>query len=152
MSSSSNKIYVGSDHAGFGLKVALLPELKAHFPDLQFEDLGCHDTSSVHYPDYSKKVAEKVAKENARGLLFCGSGIGVAIAANKVKGVRAATVWDATSAHLSKEHNDTNIICLGARLVGQEVALDSIKAWLPAKFLEGRHAIRVELIRKMEET
>ncbi len=151
MSANTNKIFVGSDHAGFGLKMALLEELKKSCPDLQFEDLGCHDTTSVHYPDYAKKVGEAVAKNNARGILVCGSGIGVAIAANKVNGVRAATVWDTTSARLSKEHNNANVICWGARLIGPEVVFEASKVWLKTKFLEGRHAERVELIRKMEE-
>lgn len=151
MSQNTNKIYLGSDHAGFGLKVALLDELKKNCPEWQIEDLGCKDTTSVNYPDYAKKVAEAVSKNNALGIIVCGSGIGVAIAANKVNGVRAATVWDVTSARLSKEHNNANVICWGSRLVGPEVVFEATKVWLKTKFLEGRHAERVELIRKMEE-
>ncbi len=150
MSSSQNKIFLGSDHAGFEMKEVLLQEIKKTFSELEVEDLGCHDKTSVHYPDYAKKVAEKVSKEGGRGILVCGSGIGVAIAANKVAKIRAATVWDATSARLSKEHNDSNIICLGARLVGPEVAIEAVKTWIRTKFLEGRHSDRVALIRQME--
>lgn len=151
MTENLKKIFIGSDHAGFELKTVLLAELKKKCPEYQFEDLGCEDLSSVHYPDYAKKVAEAVSKEGARGILVCGSGIGVAIAANKVKGIRAATVWDVTSARLSKEHNNANIICWGARLIGPEVVFEATKVWLGTKFLGGRHEERVALITKMEQ-
>src|SRR5687767_8434655 len=112
----SQKIFVGSDHAGISLKKPLLEGLRKALPQLQFEDLGCHSEESVDYPDFAEQVGRKVAETKGRGILVCGSGLGMCIAANKVNGVRAASAWDATSARLARQHNDANVICLGARL------------------------------------
>ena len=146
-----NLIYVGSDHAGYTFKLALLTELRKNFPDFDWQDVGCNDESSCDYPDFAEKVAQGVVKDAARGVLVCGSGIGVAIAANKVPGIRAATVWDPISASLSKEHNNTNIICLGARLVKLETAVQAVSAWLKTEFAGGRHQRRVDLISALEK-
>ncbi len=148
---ASNKVFIGSDHAGLPLKAVLVPQLKEAFPSLDFHDLGTHDGSSCDYPDFAQKVAESVVKEEARGILVCGSGIGMSIAANKVHGIRAAMAWDATSARLSRQHNDSNIVCMGARLLGVEVALEAAKTWLKTEFEGGRHQRRVDLIHKLEK-
>ncbi|MGI9624526.1 MAG: ribose 5-phosphate isomerase B [Acidimicrobiales bacterium] len=135
-------IAAGSDHAGFDLK----QELVAHLRDTGHEvtDLGTHDDGRVDYPDFGAAVGRAVAVGDADfGLCVCGSGIGIGIAANKVPGVRAATVHDVTSGHLAREHNDANVICLGARLVGPEVAKETVDAFLAAEFQGGRHAARV---------
>lgn len=144
-------VYLGSDHAGMVLKAALLKHLSETFPETQFEDLGPQGTSSVDYPDYAQKVSEKVAGHSgARGILVCGSGIGMSIAANKIPGIRAALVWDATSARLSRQHNDANVLCLGERLLGVEVALEAARVWMSTEFLAGRHSRRVELLAKLD--
>lgn len=145
-----NKVFLGSDHAGFTLKIALIESLKKELPNFEYLDFGCHDSQSVDYPDFAAKVAKEVGSGNGLGILVCGSGIGMCISANKVKGVRAASVWDATSARLCKEHNDANIICLGARLTGAEVALEAARTFLKTKFLAGRHANRVAKMQSLE--
>ena len=110
-------------------------------------DLGTDGTASVDYPDFGAAVGRAVASGDADlGLCVCGSGIGIAIAANKVPGVRAATVHDATSGRLAREHNDANVICIGERLTGPQVAVDALDAFLAATFEGGRHTARVEKI------
>lgn len=137
------RIAVGADHAGYELKELLAAHLRENGHEIT--DLGTHSTERVDYPDYGAAVGRAVAGgEVELGLCVCGSGIGIAIAANKISGVRAATVHDVTSARLAREHNNANIICLGARLVGIEVARDATDAWLQAEFGGGRHAGRVE--------
>jgi len=143
-------IFLGCDHAGISLKQALLAQLTSQFPDWKFEDCGTHGKESVDYPDFARRVAERVATEGARGILICGSGIGMSIAANKIIGIRAALAWDATSARLSRQHNDANILCLGERLTGIEVAAEAARVWLTTEFLEGRHRRRVDLIKGLE--
>ena len=136
-------IAVGSDHAGYVLKEQLAGELR----DLghQVLDLGAHSPDRVDYPDFGAAVGRAVAGGDAElGVCVCGSGIGIAMAANKVAGVRAATVHDATSARLTRQHNDANVICFGERLIGPEVASDALRAWLDAEFEGGRHAGRVD--------
>jgi len=136
-------IAVGSDHAGYALKERLAGELR----DLGHEvlDLGAHSPERVDYPDFGAAVGRAVVGGDAElGLCVCGSGIGIAMAANKVPGVRAATVHDATSARLTRQHNDANVICLGERLIGPEVASEALRAWLDAEFEGGRHAGRVD--------
>lgn len=139
------RIAVGSDHAGLSLKHALAEHLRASGHDVV--DLGTHSADSVDYPDFAAAVGRAVASGDARlGLCVCGSGIGVAIAANKVPGVRAATVHDVTSAHLAREHNDANVMCVGERLTGPEVAREALDAFVAASFLGGRHQRRVDKI------
>ncbi len=143
------RLVVGSDHAGIELKAALAEHLLAAGHDVT--DLGTHDASSVDYPDYGAAVGRAVVGGEADlGVAVCGSGIGIAIAANKVPGVRAATVHDATSARLAREHNDANVLCLGQRLTGVQVALDAVDAWLAAGFGGGRHQGRVDKISALE--
>ena len=138
-------IAVGSDHAGFSLKMDLVALLEEN--GYQVLDLGTHNTDRVDYPDFGVAVGRAVSHGEAKlGLLVCGSGIGIGIAANKIPGIRAATVHDATSAHLAREHNNANIICLGERLIGPEVARESLLAFLNAEFEGGRHAERVRKI------
>ncbi|MEQ8840544.1 MAG: ribose 5-phosphate isomerase B [Acidimicrobiales bacterium] len=136
------RIAVGSDHAGFHLKQSLAQHLRDEGHDVV--DCGTHSEDRVDYPDFGAAVGRSVASGEADGgLCVCGSGIGIAIAANKIAGVRAATVHDATSARLSREHNDANVICVGERLTGPQVAVDALDAWLGATFEGGRHTARV---------
>lgn len=138
---------VGSDHAGVDLRRALSAELGE-----DVLDVGTESHDSCDYPDFAAAVAWLVATGKAgRGLLVCGSGIGMAIAANKIPGIRAATVWDATSARLSRQHNDANVICLGARLVGAEPAKDALRAFSETGFDGGRHSRRVAKIQDLDE-
>ena len=136
------RIAVGSDHAGFHLKERLAAHLRDRGHDVV--DCGTHSYDRVDYPDFGAAVGRAVRDGEADGgLCVCGSGIGIAMAANKIDGVRAATVHDATSARLTKQHNDANVICIGERLTGPEVATDCVDAWLDATFEGGRHSGRV---------
>jgi ribose 5-phosphate isomerase B len=136
------RIAVGSDHAGFHLKQRLADHLRDAGHDVV--DCGTHSEERVDYPDFGAAVGRAVAAGDVDGgLCVCGSGIGIGIAANKIAGVRAATVHDVTSARLSREHNDANVICIGERLVGPQVAVDIVDAWLAASFEGGRHEGRV---------
>jgi len=136
------RIAVGSDHAGFELKQELAEhaQLRGH----EVVDCGAHSTDRVDYPDFGAAVGRAIRDGDAdAGICVCGSGIGIAIAANKISGIRAATVHDATSARLSRQHNDANVICIGERLTGPQVAKDAVDAWLDASFEGGRHIGRV---------
>jgi ribose 5-phosphate isomerase B len=135
-------IALGSDHAGLPLKQALLAALEAG--GHQVLDAGTHGPESVDYPDFAQAVAAKVASGEARfGVLVCGSGIGMAIAANRHPAIRAAVVHSSTEARLTRAHNDANIACFGARTMGVEVALDSLAAFLATSFEGGRHERRI---------
>ena len=143
------KIAVGCDHAGFALKTELL----GYLGELGYQtlDLGTHSNERVDYPDYGAAVGQAVSEGKADlGLLVCGSGIGIGMAANKISGIRAATVHDVTSAHRAREHNNANIICFGERLIGPEIARESLVAFLNAEFQGGRHAGRVQKISDLE--
>ena len=143
------RIAVASDHAGFELKQLVAGHLRA--ADHEVVDLGTDDTTSVDYPDYGAAIGRVVAGgEVELGVAVCGSGIGICMAAGKVNGVRAATVHDVTSARLSRLHNDANVMCLGERFIGPQVALDAVDAFLAADFEGGRHARRVDKIAKLE--
>ncbi|KDN58211.1 MAG: ribose 5-phosphate isomerase B [Exiguobacterium sp.] len=137
------KIAIGADHGGFNLKkdiVGLLEEL-GH----EYKDFGTHSAESIDYPDVAIPVAEAVAAgEFDRGILICGTGIGIGIAANKVKGIRAALVHDSFSAKATRQHNDSNIMTLGERVVGPGLALDLVETWLDTSFEGGRHSNRVD--------
>lgn len=138
---SSNTIAVGADHAGFHLKEVLAAHLRDRGVDVL--DLGTDSEERVDYPDYGAAVGRAVAGGDAAlGVAVCGSGIGICMAADKIPGVRAGTVHDETSARLARQHNDANVICLGARLVGESVAIAAVDAWLDASFEGGRHAAR----------
>ena len=143
------KIAIASDHAGFEEKERLKPLLKDL--GLDFEDLGPLSEESVDYPDYARKVGEEVSQGRAdQGLLVCGSGTGMAIAANKVPGVRAVVAWNEEIARLAREHNDANVLSLGARVIAQDELPKIVRAWFAAKFEGGRHSRRVEKIREIE--
>jgi len=142
-------IALGADHAGYELKEALKGWLINH--SFHVLDLGTPSTESVDYPDYAALVGESVADHKVeRGLLVCGTGIGMAIAANKIPGVRAALCGDLYTARMSREHNDANVLVLGGRLMGADMAADILHAWLETDFAGGRHARRVAKIADIE--
>jgi len=144
------KIAIAADHAGYEEKERLKPLLDEL--GVQYEDLGTVSGESVDYPDYARKVAEKVSRGEAdQGLLVCGSGTGMAIAANKVPGVRAAVAWTEETATLAREHNDANVLSLGSRVTAPELLPKIVRAWFAAKFDAGRHARRVDKIREIEQ-
>ncbi|MCM8709737.1 ribose 5-phosphate isomerase B [Clostridium sp. SYSU_GA19001] len=143
------KIAVGSDHAGFYLK----NEIIKHLEDKGYElkDFGAFTEASCDYPDYAVKVAEEVAAKNYDyGILICGTGIGISIAANKVPGIRAALCNDTFSAHASREHNDANILAMGARVIGGGLALDIVDTFLSASFMGDKHLRRINKISDIE--
>jgi len=144
------KIAIGSDHAGFGYKKLLAEFLSKK--GIEFKDLGTDSAESVDYPDYAYKVAKEVAeKKAAKGIIICGTGIGVCIAANKVSGIRAATCGDTFSAKAAVIHNNANVLCVGERVVGSGLFLEIADAFLGAKFEGGRHQLRVDKITKIEK-
>lgn len=142
MNASETPIAIGADHGGLALKPALQQALaEAGHPILDF---GTNDAASVDYPDYARQVCAAVLEGRARfGLLVCGSGIGMAIAANRHAGIRAAVLHDSTEARLTRAHNDANVAAFGARLVGPEVALDALEAFLATPYEGGRHDKRL---------
>ena len=143
------KIYIGSDHGGYNLK----EKIKEVFSSAgyEFEDVGTKSVESCDYPVYAQKVAQKVLETNGRGILVCGTGIGMSIAANKFKGIRASHCTDTFSARMTREHNDSNVLCLGERITGQDLAIDIVKVWLETPFSNGeRHKNRLELIKEIE--
>ena len=143
-------IAIGADHAGFSLKEQLKAWLAAG--GHRVIDHGTHSAASVDYPDYAAAVAEAVRAGGAeRGVLVCGSGIGMAMAANKVAGVRAAVAGDPDVARLSRQHNDANVLALGARLTAPTQALAVVQAWLATPFEGGRHARRVDKLSQLDE-
>jgi ribose 5-phosphate isomerase B len=143
------KLGVGSDHAGYQAKEHLKRWLAERGHEV--EDVGTHGTASVDYPDYAGQVGRLVASGKVQlGLLVCGSGIGMSIAANKVKGVRAAVCTEPFSSRYSRMHNDANVLCLGARVTGAGLMEDTLEAFLGAGFEGGRHANRVEKIGRLE--
>jgi ribose 5-phosphate isomerase B len=145
------KIALASDHAGFAEKERLKPLLQEL--GLEVEDLGTASEESVDYPDYARRVAERVARgEVEQGLLVCGSGTGMAIAANKVQGVRAAVAWSEETARLARQHNDANVLALGARTTPADDIPRIVRKWFETPFDGGRHSARVEKIKQIEES
>jgi ribose 5-phosphate isomerase B len=143
------KIIIGSDHRGVEVKRRLVPVIRDMGHDVT--DIGAEGAESVDYPDYAYEVAKKVgAAEVDRGILICGTGIGMCMVANKVRGVRAAACQDVITAELSRRHNDANVLCLSADLLGEDQMLQMIRIWLEAQFEGGRHGRRVEKIAKIE--
>ena len=139
------KIAVGSDHGWFNLKGKIINFLQAK--GYEVKDFGTYSTESCDYPVYAKAVAKSVAAgECEKGILVCGSGIGVSIAANKVKGVRAALCHESHSAMLSRLHNNANVLCLGERITGESLALDIVDVWLKSEYEGGRHQKRVDML------
>ncbi len=147
------RIAIGSDHAGTELKSAIADEVKkmGH----QIRDCGPEESvkGSVDYPDYAGAVAGAVSKKDADlGILICGTGIGMSIAANKIAGVRAAVVWDEFTARMAKHHNNVNVLCLGSRTTPVNRAIDLMKIWLETQFEGGRHQARLDKIQKLERS
>ncbi|MBP3040550.1 ribose 5-phosphate isomerase B [Bacillaceae bacterium Marseille-Q3522] len=144
------KVAIASDHGGIHLREdikKLLDEM-----GIEYEDFGCSCATSVDYPDYALPVAKRVAnKEFDRGILVCGTGIGMCIAANKVKGIRCALVHDVYSARMTREHNDSNVLAMGERVIGPGLAVEIARTWLTTEFLGGRHQKRIGKIREIEE-
>ncbi|MDG1480586.1 MAG: ribose 5-phosphate isomerase B [Myxococcota bacterium] len=144
------RIVVGSDHAGLKLKTELVSYLKT-LDGVELSDLGTHTADSCDYPDYARPVALAVANGEADwGLLVCGTGVGMSMAANKVAGVRAAVISDTFSAAATRQHNDANVLCIGERVVGGGLALAIVKAWIATEFEGGRHQRRVNKISALE--
>jgi ribose 5-phosphate isomerase B len=145
------KIALGADHAGYRLKDVIIPFIESlgH----QVIDYGCSCSDSVDYPDYALQVCEQVAQGEAdKGILICGTGIGMSIAANKVPGIRCALVHDLFSAKATREHNDTNVLALGERVIGPGVAEEIVKIWLETEFSEGaRHQNRISKLKGIED-
>ena len=140
-------IAVASDHAGFDLKEILKRDLQAAGHEVL--DLGTNSTQSVDYPDFGKALADAIASGRvARGVLICGTGIGISMAANRNPKVRAAVVHDVTSARLTRLHNDANVVAFGQRVIGTETAREALKVFLDTEFEGGRHAARVEKLSK----
>lgn len=139
------RVAIGCDHGGIELKEAVIGTLKGL--NLQVEDMGTHDRNSCDYPDFAQQVAEAVVSgECQQGILICGTGIGMSMAANKVPGIRAALCNEVFSAKMARAHNDANILCLGARVVGAGVAQEIVTAYFTGAFEGGRHTRRVEKI------
>lgn len=143
------KIVIGSDHGGFKLKNIIIK----HLNDLNYkvEDIGCHNEESCDYPIFAEKVAKKVLTEDMKGILVCGTGIGMSIAANRYKGIRASHCTDTFTARMTRMHNDSNILCLGERITGSGLALDIVDIWLETDFEGGRHLKRIDLIDSLEK-
>jgi ribose 5-phosphate isomerase B len=137
------KIAIGSDHGGFELKEKVIKFLGEN--GYEILDLGCNSMDSVDYPKYGRLVGEAVVEKKAdKGIVICGTGIGISIAANKVKGVRAALCTNTTMARLTREHNDANVLSMGARMVGDILALEMVDVFLTTEFEGGRHQKRID--------
>ena len=136
------KIAIASDRAGLELKTYIINELKEQY---DFDDLETNNQDLVDYPDYAIKVVDKILSGHSEfGILICGTGIGMSIAANRHKGVRAGLCHNSLEARLTREHNDANILCLGGRMIGKECALENVKVFLTTNFTGGRHTNRIK--------
>ena len=141
---------IGCDHGGYELK----EHIKKYLDEkgVEYKDFGCYDESSVDYPDIAQAVCKSINdKESENGILVCGTGIGISIAANKIDGIRAAHCHDVYSAEMTKRHNNANVICMGGRVIGRELAFKIIDAWLGAEFEGGRHQTRIDKIHSLEK-
>ena len=149
-SNQAQRIAIGADHAGFTVKQAIKKHLEQ--AGYNVDDVGTESEESVDYPEFARAVAEKVAGGMAQlGVLVCGTGMGMAIAANKVPGIRAAVAHDKLTARLAREHNDANVLTLGARVVDPSQAVEIVREFLDAQFAGGRHQRRVDKITDMEQ-
>ena len=139
-------IAIGSDHGGYGLKQEIMAHLKEQ--GVEYKDYGCYDEKSCDYPVYAKKVANAIVSgECEKGILICGTGIGISITANKVKGIRAALCHDTFSAQATREHNNANVLCMGARVIGPELAFRIADTFIDSKFSnDERHIRRINMI------
>ncbi|EAG6980870.1 ribose 5-phosphate isomerase B [Listeria monocytogenes] len=146
-----SKVAIASDHGGIELRKSIISYLES--VGISYEEFGPEAPESVDYPGLAITVSEKVVNQEVdRGILVCGTGIGMSIAANKVKGIRCALVGDTFSAHATREHNDTNVLALGARVIGPGLAEDIVKIWLETAYEGGRHANRVGQITAYEDS
>lgn len=146
------KIAIGADHAGYHLKQDVLDYVQ--YLGYECQDFGTHNAEAIDYPDIALKVAQAVAQGTFdRGILICGTGVGMSITANKVRGIRAAVCGDTFTAHASREHNDANILCMGGRVIGPGLAQDIVKIWLETSFSQGeRHVRRVAKMSALDTT
>ena len=146
------KLFIACDHAAFKEKSELISYLKNNFPKIEIEDLGANSEESVHYPSYAQDVCTKLLKTpGSRGILLCGTGIGMCIVANKFRGIRASLVHTVEEAKLTREHNDSNVLCLGSRTISLPTICEATKAWLTTDFAGGRHQARLDLFKNLGE-
>jgi ribose 5-phosphate isomerase B len=144
------KIIIGCDHAGYSLKLQVIEHLKEK--GVEFVDVGTNSADSCHYPEFAHAVCVKVQNGEAPvGILVCGTGVGMSMAANKHRGIRAACCSDTFSARLTREHNDANVLCFGERVVGAGLACDLVDAFLDAEFMGGKHGTRVDMFMAFED-
>jgi ribose 5-phosphate isomerase B len=144
------KIMIGCDHGGWELKEAIKPLLQALHHEV--EDIGTHDSESVDYPYYAARLARAVAEGEAeRGILVCGSGLGMCMVANRIPGARAVNVDEPYAAKMSRRHNDSNVLCLGGRFIGRDLALEIVTVWLTETFEGGRHQRRLQLMERLTQ-
>ncbi len=144
------RVAIGCDHRGFALKQVIMPFLQKS--GHSYQDFGCYNTDSVDYPDIAQKVGEAVASGNFdQGILICSTGIGMSIAANKIRGIKAALCCDAFAAKRARQHNDANVLCLRGEDIDTESALETVKTFLGTDFEDGRHTQRVNKIRALEK-
>ena len=145
-----NKIVIGCDHAAYELKLKVIAHLNAQ--GIETEDIGTHSTESCDYPNYADALCKKITSgEYERGILICGTGIGMSIAANKHRGIRAACCSDTFSARLTREHNDANVLCFGARVVGEGLAYDLVDLFVSTDYEGGKHARRVAMLDELDK-
>lgn len=143
-------IVIGSDHGGYELKNYIIKYLEDN--NIQYNDIGCYSEESVDYPDIAQKLCAEITAGNAeRGILICGTGIGISIAANKIDGIRAAVCSDEYSARMCRRHNNANVLCMGGRVVGSELAISITDVYLNEKFEGGRHQKRIDKIHALEK-
>lgn len=144
------RIAIGTDHGGIVLKPAILDYFKSN--SIEVIDVGTYDSESVDYPVYAKAVGELVVSGKAdKGILLCGTGIGISIAANKIRGIRAAVVTNAFCAEKCAEHNNANVLCMGGRVITPDEAVKFVDIWIKTPFAGGRHQQRVDMISRLEE-
>ena len=145
----TNKVIIGCDHAGYSLKLQVIEHLKEK--GVEYVDVGTNSSDSCHYPEFAHAVCTKVQNGEAPvGILVCGTGVGMSMAANKHRGIRAAACSDTFSARLTRVHNDANVLCFGERVVGMGLALDLVDAFVDAEFEGGKHQRRVDMITQIE--
>ena len=146
------KLVIGSDHGAVDLKEEVKELLKAEFPEVEGEDKGTFGKEAIDYPDVAEKVCTPVANGEAdRGIVLCGTGIGISIAANKIKGIRAALCHETYTAKMSRQHNNANILAMGGRTTGPEIAKEIVRTWMTTEFEGGRHERRVNKIMALEQ-
>ena len=142
-------LIIGSDHGGYELKEQICDFLEGK--NIKFNDLGTYSTDSVDYPDIAKQVCQDVVKSQGKGILICGTGIGMSMAANKVKGIRAALCANIYDSKMARKHNNANVLCLGGRVIGKELAFHIVEVFLNTQFESGRHKRRVNKIMEIEK-